>query len=80
MTFKEILVANVIALQELAQARNTVQGAMVYEAVLKKIYDAKNDAELVVIHKRLKTALTGMEAYGYFTQEEYKIIDEIKGM
>ena len=53
---------------------------MVYEAVLKKIYDAKNDAELVVIHKRLKTALTGMEAYGYFTQEEYKIIDEIKGM
>ena len=76
MSFKENLVVNVGALQVLAQARNTVQGAIVYDAVLKNIDDAKSDAELVVIHKRLKIALTGMEAHGYFTREEYEMISD----
>ena len=80
MIDKNTLLAHVARLLELARARDTSQGVNVYEGALKKIGEASSQDEVEIVSERLKHALAGIEAHGYFTTEEFEVVKAIRAM
>ena len=80
MIDKNLLLAHVTRLLELAKARDTNQGVIVYEGALKKIREASSQSEIENFAEKLKHALTGIEAHGYFTNEEFEVVKAIRAM
>ncbi|HAS6934888.1 hypothetical protein ABMX64_20305 [Vibrio vulnificus] len=80
MIDKNLLLDHVARLLELAKARDTNQGVKVYEGALKKIREASSQNEVENFAEKLKLALTGIEAHGYFTNEEFEVVKAIRAM
>ena len=78
MADKIELLVKVKKLLELANNRNTSQGLKIYEGALKKIGDASTQNEVDDLVKKLGHALSGIEAHGHFTNEEYEVVKEIR--
>jgi hypothetical protein len=78
MADKIELLGKVKKLLELASNRNTSQGLKIYEGALKKIGDASTQNEIDDLVKKLDHALSGIEAHGHFTNEEYEVVKEIR--
>ena len=79
MLNKQNLIDNIETLLECAKKRNTTQGIMIYEDFIKKISNSSDD-ELDGINEAINTALSGIEAHGYFTDEEYRVVKYIRDM
>ncbi len=80
MINKQKLQEKISELLNSANKRQTTQGIKVYEGALKKIGCVNTDDELEELTKKLVKALNGMEAHGYYTDEEYIIVKEIREM
>lgn len=80
MIDKNMLVANLARLLELAQARGTSQGVKIYEGALKKIGEAPSQDEVEILAGKVKHALSGIEAHGDFTNEEFEVVKAIRAM
>lgn len=78
MDNKNIISVYINELLALAQERNTEQGVRVYNGVLEKINEIDSQAELDELIVKFKNFLSSVEAHGYFTIEEYKIVDAIR--
>ena len=74
------LLEKVKKLLKFANDRNTNQGLKIYEGAIKKIGDASTQEEVYDLVKKLDHALSGIEAHGHFTSEEYQIVKEIRQM
>lgn len=80
MIDKNALLTHVARLLEMARARDASQGVKVYEGVIKKIEDASSQDEVENLAEKLKHALTGIEAHGHFTNEEFDVVKKIRAM
>jgi len=80
MTDKNALLISVQRLLQLAKARNTNQGVKVYKETLRKIEETSSQREVDDLSGKLKRALSGIEAHGYFTNEEFELVKEIRSM
>ncbi len=80
MIDKNTLSAHAARLLELAKVRSTNQGIKVYEGALKKIDEASSQNEVEVFFEKFKHALAGIEAHGYFTNEEFEVANTIRAM
>lgn len=60
--------------------RSDKQGLVVYEAVLEKLQCCDHDEDFVEILKSLERALLGIEAHGYFSNEEYQVVEKIRNL
>lgn len=78
MIDKDILFSHVSKLLELAYARSTQQGVVVYAAILEKLKHTSSQDEVNDCAYSLQRALNGIEAHGYFTQEEYGIVKAVR--
>lgn len=61
-----------------SEGRSDNQGLVVYRNILLRIDQCSNDNELSEVVGLLKKALAGIEAHGYFSNEELVIVDQIK--
>lgn len=80
MIDKNALLAHVARLLELAKARSTNQGIKVYEGALKKIDETSSQNEVEDYFEKFKHALAGIEAHGYFTNDEFEVVKAIRAM
>ena len=80
MNKKKLLCEKVARLLDLAKSRNTKQGFIVYEGVLKKLDNLSSESEVDELLNKFKKALSGIEAHGYFTSEEFKVVEEIRSL
>lgn len=78
MIDKSILLESVRCLLNSARSRGALQGVKVYEIAINEIEHANSEKELDDIWHRVNLALAGMEAYGEFTDSEYKIVCKIR--
>ena len=78
MIDKDILFSYASRLLELASARGTNQGVVVYAAMLEKLRNASSQDEVNDCARALKRALNGIEAHGHFDQEEYRIVKAVR--
>ncbi len=74
-----LLKSRVHKLLELATERNTKQGVIIFESVLNKLDKPMNELEKKELLESFKKALTGMEAHGHFTKDEFEIVTSIRG-
>jgi len=61
-----------------ALKRNTEQGKLVCEETLRKLHSSKTKQVLFETLCKFNKAFLGIEAHGYLTDEEYKIIKELR--
>lgn len=80
MIEKTELLAQVSKLLKSAQDRSTNQGIKIYEGALKKIGEASTQSEIDDLAKKLNHALSGIEAHGHFTSEEFEVVKGIRSM
>ncbi len=80
MIDKDRLLTHISRLLELAKARDTNQGVKVYEGALKKIGESSSQSEVDDFFGKLNHALTGIEAHGHFTNEEFEVVKAIREM
>ncbi|QDT82776.1 hypothetical protein [Gimesia chilikensis] len=59
-------------LLESAKDRNTSQGVLVYTKILELLDNSRNEKEVQEILGKLNRSLAGIEAHGWFTDEELK--------
>ncbi len=59
-------------LLESAKDRNTSQGVLVYTKILELLDNSRNGKEVQEILGKLNRSLAGIEAHGWFTDEELK--------
>jgi len=74
------LLKNLDKLIKLAHGRKTTQGLTVYEGAISKIANVYTRADLNILLEKLNHALSGIEAHGHFTSDEYQIVQEIRRM
>ena len=79
MLSKQSLLESMKKLLACAKNRSTSQGIMVYEHFINKI-SISNDFELDDIYEAINITLSGIEAHGYFTNEEYGEVKRIREM
>ena len=65
------------ALLASARERDTQQGILVYERVMEKLGALKGENEIRKVLDYLSRSLSGIEAHGYFTHAEWKIVQEL---
>jgi hypothetical protein len=65
---------DVAALLRSALARNSGQGVLVYQTVLKQLRSEPSATSLAAASEGLQKFLVGAEAHGHFTKEEWKIV------
>jgi len=75
-----ILKTRIEKLRDLAVARKTNQGLVVYDAILKRLNDPLTEVEVDELFDLLKKSLSGIEAHGYFTEVEFEVVTEIRNM
>jgi len=80
MIDKNELLGHIDQLQKYAKARDTSQGVKVYEGAFKKIVMSISQDEVDDYFVKLKHALAGIEAHGYFTKEEFEVVKDIRAM
>lgn len=78
MINKQQLAHQIQALLDSAIHRHTSQGIKVYEEGLKKLNTISSQNELHNLLIRVNKALSGIEAHGYFTDDEFKIVEELR--
>lgn len=71
---------NLEKLNELAVSRNSPQGIKVYEYALDKIREIKTADEFNELLDKILKTLSGIEAHGFFTDEEYEHVTKIRNM
>lgn len=67
-------------LRDQVNERDASQGLQVYEEILKKGYSIDSEIEFLNLYKKFLRALAGMEAHGYFTDQEYELIEKIRAL
>ncbi len=72
MSTKQEIYDAVSFLLESAIDRNTSQGVLVYTKIIEQLDNSKNEKEVQEILGRLNRSLAGIEAHGWFTDEEFK--------
>ena len=80
MIDKERILRNLQLLLISAIKRNTKQGVVVYEGAQKMITEASTDDEIKAVLEKLYAALSGIEAHGFFTDEEYELVTDIRNL
>lgn len=80
MIEKSELLNYVSKLLKSAQDRSTNQGVKIYEGALKKIGETSTQSEIDDLVKKLNHALSGIEAHGHFTSEEFEVVKGIRSM
>ena len=75
---KSKIVSAVQSLLSSAQDRGTDQGVLVYTSVLDLLDRATVDAEIRDILGKLNRSLTGIEAHGHFTDEEFCVVQFLR--
>lgn len=80
MTCQDQLMDSINQLLTSAKSRNTNQGVKLYEAALEKIKAASSDDEVEIYLEKMKHALIGIEAHGFFTSEEFEVVKVIRAM
>ena len=75
---KSDIVKAVNSLLNSALKRDTAQGVLVYEFTLDRLLSANSGEQLQKILVELNKALTGIEAHGYFTDEEFNIVKSLR--
>ena len=80
MINKNLLIEKLEKLTFLAKSRNTKQGIIVYEAVILKLRDSNSNQETLNILGEINNALNGIEAHGFWTDEEFNIVNDIRKM
>lgn len=63
-----------------SEERSDNQGLVVYRNILLRMDECENEKQLVNIVGLLKKALAGMEAHGFFSNEELVVVDQIKNI
>ncbi|KUI98257.1 hypothetical protein [Vibrio sp. MEBiC08052] len=71
---------NLDKLNELAASRNSKQGVKVYEGALDKLRKVKSTDEFNELLDKVLKALSGIEAHGFFTDEEYECVTNIRSI
>ena len=77
MVVKEKLIELIIKLQNSAINRKTNQGVSLYTNTLDELNGEISNDDLFIIHNNLCTSLSGINAHGYFNDEEYKYFKKI---
>ena len=75
---KPKIVSAVQSLLSSAQDRDTDQGVFVYNKALELLAHASTDDEVRSILGKLNRSLAGIEAHGYFTDDEFRIIQNLR--
>ena len=55
-----------------AKIRDTSQGVVVYVKILQMLDSAQDEEALIELLGKLNRSLQGMEAHGYFTEQEFE--------
>ena len=71
---------HVLALRSLADARSTEQGVIVFNGTLELLASACTDAEVMTVLSRLNSAMAGIEAHGFLTNEESRHVRELRSL
>ncbi|WP_038177842.1 hypothetical protein [Vibrio rhizosphaerae] len=71
---------NLRKLNELTVSRNSPQGVKVYEYTLDKIGEIKSTDEFNELLDKILKTLSGIEAHGFFTDEEYEHVTKIRNI
>jgi hypothetical protein len=80
MIYKKVLKDKIYKLLQYAEERDTIQGVVVYNAVLIDLELSQTDSEIQAIYNKLIVTLRGIKAHGYFTKSECKLVREIESM
>lgn len=72
MITKSEICEAVLFLLESAKNRDTSQGILVYTGFLDEIDAAQDDQAVRELLVKLNRSLAGIEAHGYFTDDEFK--------
>ncbi len=77
MINKALLLQHLEKLLLLTKARHTNQGLVTYKFFLQKISNTSQQDEIEELWEKLTRHLTGIEKCGYFTDEEYQVVQTI---
>lgn len=71
---------NLAFLLDSAKERETEQGIKLYEHYLSLLERIQSKEEFNELLEKICNTLGGIEAHGYFTDEEYECVTEIRAM
>jgi hypothetical protein len=77
---KQDIIIHIENLLKLAESRSTKQGVLVYENILSKLKNENNVQKIQEMLIILNRTLSGIEAHGYFTNDEYQHVKELRNL
>ncbi|MGE4488635.1 MAG: hypothetical protein AB7E95_03715 [Kiritimatiellales bacterium] len=75
---KEFIKKSVNDLLASAKKRGTNQGVLVYTSVLRMLEEVTSQSQVDEIKAILNKALSGIEAHGDLTKEEYTVVQKLR--
>ncbi|RXJ94108.1 hypothetical protein CRV00_07725 [Malaciobacter molluscorum] len=69
---------NLEKLEKLTTSRDSIQGLKIYKDALTKLKQIKRIDDFHEILNQVLKALSGIEAHGFFTDEEYEYVTKIR--
>jgi len=61
-----------------AKERDTNQGVAIYNKILELVKEAEKREDIDAILVKFNKALSGIEAHGYFTDDEYSLVIKLR--